>query len=170
MALNYSPRDAEKCLPTGDYQASLKTCEEKTSKAGNPMAVLTWEVYPDDQRPPVLVKDYVVLPDGTWKIKRLAQALGKEPDFKTGHFQPEDQIGCSILLELRVEQQEGFDDKNAVKAYKPLAKAEPATGTARVTTEAHGAVRKQWQALAAKSQQDKAPAFAPDEKEEDLPF
>jgi hypothetical protein len=171
MALTYYPKDAEKCLPAGDYQASLKHCEEKNSKAGNPMAVLTWEVYPDDSRPPVLVKDYIVLPDGTWKIKRLAQALSKETEFKNGFFQPEDEIGCSVLLQLKVEQQDGFDDKNAVKAYKSMGdKTKSATETNRIANKAGSSVKEQWQRIAAKSEEDVQPNFAPAQDTEDIPF
>lgn len=116
--MQYDSRDAVVCLNPGEYQGTLRKCEETTSKKGKPMAILTWEVYGDDRS--VFLKEYIVVPDGVWKIRKLAQAWHKEAEFSANTFQPEDMIGENLTLVLKIESQEGFDDKNIISAYKPF--------------------------------------------------
>ena len=146
MAIAYDPKDAIMVLPEGEYNAVLKKVEEKQSKAGNDMCVLTWEVHPEDARPAVLVSDYIVFPAFTFKLKRLAQSMGKLQEFEDKTFQPEDYQGSSTRVFLRVAKQDGYDDKNEIKSY--VAPTEPRS--------------KPW--IAAANVPAKEPAFAADEK------
>ena len=116
--IEYDPQDAVMCWPAGDYAAALKSAEETTSKAGNPMYVLTFEVF-DNERGSVQVKDYAVIPTMLWRVKRFAQAIGEEAAFLSGTFDPSKHVGDGCVVELEIEQQEGFDDRNRIKAYKP---------------------------------------------------
>lgn len=143
MAITYDPKDALMVLPAGEYNAVLKIVEEKVSQAGNNMAVLTWEVHPEDSRPTILVTDYIVFPKFTFKLKRLAKSMGKLEDFENKTFQPEDYIGSSTRVLLEVVQSDGYDDKNGIKSY--VTKSE-----------------KPWEAAAKAPHKD--PSFAPDEK------
>jgi len=115
--LNYNPKDAVQVLPEGEYNAVLEKYEEKVSQKGNQMGVLTWKVFPDNSNATPLVTDYITLPMFTWKLKRLAQSLGKEEDFKAGTFQPGDYQGTSTRLFIEVQSNEGYEDKNGVKTY-----------------------------------------------------
>lgn len=121
MALPYDPKDAVLVLPEGEYNAVLEKYEEKVSKKGNDMMVLTWKIFPSDERPGLLVTDYVVLPSFTWKLKKLANAMGRLKDFENQAFQPEDYVGQSVRVALTIDKQEGYDDKNAIGSYLPQA-------------------------------------------------
>lgn len=114
---NYNHKDAVTVLPEGEYNAVLEKCEKKESKKGNEMAVLTWRIFPEGSGATPLVTDYIVFPAFTWKLKRLAQSLGREDDFKSERFQPGDYIGSSTRVFLEVQQSDDFDDKNGIKTY-----------------------------------------------------
>lgn len=115
--IKYDPNDAVLCWPEGEYRATLETVEEKTSKADNPMYVLTFQAYNGDDS--IFVTEYVVIPKFVWKLKRLASALGVLTMFENGSFDPEAFIGHSLTVELTIEKQEGFDDKNRIGKYVP---------------------------------------------------
>ncbi len=121
MALTYDPKDAVTVLPEGEYNVVLEKYEEKISKKGNDMMVLTWKAFPADNRPPAFVTDYIVFPSLTFKLKKLAKAMGKMGEFEAKTFQPEDYVGASVKAFLKIDTQEGFDDKNAIGDYLPLA-------------------------------------------------
>lgn len=114
--IKYDPKDAVLCLPPGDYPATIDAVEEKQSKAGNDMYQVDFTVYTSgDKR--VRVTDYIVIPSFVWKLKRLARALGMEDAFKAGSFDPASQVGQNIVVTLDVEEKEGYDDRNTIKAY-----------------------------------------------------
>lgn len=129
MAWKYNPKDAESCLPEGEYEATVNSVTEGESKtSGNPMLTVGFAVYPPagGERK---VNDYIVNPSTLFKMKKIARALGEEDDFKAGTFDLADHIGANLTLVLDVQQQDGFDDKNNVKDYKPLARRTVASGT-----------------------------------------
>jgi len=118
MPLEYSPKDATTAWPEGDYQAALTGVEDTHAKSsGAPMQIWTWTVYHSDGRNQE-IKEYVTVPGGTWKIKQLAKALGKQADFDAGTFQADDHYNAIVIVELKIEKQDGFDDKNRVQKYK----------------------------------------------------
>lgn len=119
--ITYDPKDAVQTLPAGEYNAVLEKYEEKLSKKGNQMAVLTWKVFDANSDRTPFVTDYIVFPAFTFKLKKLAKSLGKLADFESKVFQPEDYVGASTRVFLDVESQEGYDDKNVIGNYLPLA-------------------------------------------------
>lgn len=124
MALDYNPKDAESAWPEADYDAILTGVKTTTSKVkpdgtgGNPMEVWTVQAYHPDGRTQDIL-EYVVIPGATFKIKQLAAALGKTREFEQGQFQAENYINASFTASLCIESQDGFDDKNKVKKFKP---------------------------------------------------
>jgi len=122
MPLTYDPADAVTVLPEGEYNAVLEKYEEKLSKKGNQMGVLTWKVFDDASERTPFVTDYIAVPAFVWKLKKLAKSLGREQDFKDGKFQPEDFVGTSTRVFIGVDKQEGYDDKNVIESY--VAKAD----------------------------------------------
>lgn len=126
MPLTYDPADAVTVLPEGEYNAVLEKYEDKVSGKGNQMGVLTWKVFDDASERTPFVTDYIVLPTFTHKLKRLAKSLGKEEDFRNKSFQPEDYVGTSTRVFLKVEKQEGYDDKNIIGHYVARANGEEA--------------------------------------------
>lgn len=128
MPVKYDPKDAVKVLPEGTYHGVLAAVEDKTSKAGNPMQVATWTVFgPNGQKRDI--RDYIVVPSCVYKLRNIARAIGEAAyaEFKSGAFQLDPLVGSlSLNLEIKVEQQDGYDDKNVIDAYKPRDPAETA--------------------------------------------
>lgn len=121
MAFTYNSKDASGALPDGKYPASLESCEEGVSKSsGCPMLTLKFKVYTPTGGERT-VSDYIVNPSTLWKMKRLAKALGKEADFKANTFQPSAHLGANLTLELDVQEDDQYGDKNNIKGYEPSA-------------------------------------------------
>lgn len=123
MAISYSKTDANKeCQMAGDYEATLAGYEEKVSKQSQkPMMVLNWKCFTPEGNE-FFLKDFIVIPDGVWKVKKIAQALDKLKEFEAEIFQPEEEIGCSLVLSVgvQVDKTGQYGDQNNVKAYKAL--------------------------------------------------
>lgn len=121
--IKYDPKDAVLCLPEGDYMATIEAVEEKVSQSGNDMHVITYTVYSGEKS--VRVVDYIPYPTMTWRLKRLAQALGQEAQFKAGKFDPEAYIGSNVTVTLEIQSQAGYDDKNRIKAWSAATVTKP---------------------------------------------
>lgn len=128
MAFAYNHKDAQKPVwPKGDYPAALMTTEEKVSSKGNPMLVLTFEVYNGDKS--VQIDDYIVNPSTIYKLKGLAVALGELAAFDADTFNADEFVGANLIVELDIQAGSGgFDDANKIKKYK--SKELSPTGTA----------------------------------------
>lgn len=116
MTIPYNPSDADpELLPDGTYPAVLVSCQEKQSKAGNNMYELSLSVYHGTHE--TRMREFIVFPAFTWKLKRLAHAFGKEDAYNTGTFTPDDCIGKNLNVEIVTERKEGQDPQNRIKAY-----------------------------------------------------
>lgn len=115
----YNPEDATSCLPEGDATLSIKSVEDKVSRAGNDMVVITFEAFVGERKG--LVTEYVVNPTTLYKLKQIAKALGPKAvgEFDAGKFDPAAYVGETLTAAIGIESQEGFDDKNKVKKYLP---------------------------------------------------
>jgi hypothetical protein len=117
MAFGYKPEDAVQVIEKGKYDATVTNCEETKSKKGKPMVVVKLKVYtPKGERS---LTDRLALPSFTWKLKRYAQAIGKEDSFKAGTFGPDDLIGENVNVELDVREQDGYEPQNEVRSVGP---------------------------------------------------
>lgn len=123
MAFRYNPKDADgDTFPAGDYPAVIEKVEEKTSKKGDAMLVITFRAYSGDRQ--TFVTDYIVNPASLWKLKKVAQSLGELPSFKDGSFDLDSHTGRNLTLTLGVEEAKGdFPEKNTVRGYKVAAPA-----------------------------------------------
>jgi len=130
MGMKYNPADAVNILPAGEYEAVLAKVEDKTSKKGNEMQVLTWQVFAADGKC-VNVTDYIVNPSTLFKLKKLAKAVGRLPEFEAGAFQAEQVVDCNIIVDVGIDSQPGFDDKNVIGNYKVLPTTTPAAAKPR---------------------------------------
>lgn len=126
--IKYNPADAVLCLPEGDYMATIAEVEERVSQSGNDMHVITYTVYAGERQ--VRIVDYIPYPSMTWRLKRLAQALGNEDAFKSGKFDPSECIGSNVIVTLEVQKQDGYDDKNRIKAWSVYSTAPVAVAPA----------------------------------------
>lgn len=136
--MRYNPKDAADAAQPGDYEATLTACTEGTSKStGKEMLTLNFTVYADRDRP---LKDYIVNPDGLWKLKKLAIALGQKAAFDAGTFDPADHLNSNLTVTLKVEESDEYGDQNKISGYKPLARAQTqpqrAAAPARASTAA----------------------------------
>lgn len=115
--IQYDPNDALACYPEGQYMATLQNAEETTSKAGNPMYKLEWKVYGPGEASMTLF-DYILM-DGkmTWKLKRLADALGQSDAFKARKFDPAAWCGHNITLDLDVRDDPKYGEQNQIRNY-----------------------------------------------------
>jgi hypothetical protein len=165
MPLQYNPKDASKTWDKADYEAVLINVEDKgTSSKGDPMELWTVEAYHPDGRRQV-IKDYVTVPGATFKIKQLADALGKGSEFAAGTFQAGDNVGASLIVNLTVEEgKDGYEDKNKVARYK-AARAGSGSPAAEPKTAMQSA-RERIQNRPAPAEPFGAPTF----KKEEIPF
>lgn len=119
MAIKYNPNEAALTWPEGVYKAHIEKMFEKTSKAGNEMIEVIF-VCRDRERGEMKVWDYIVIPKGLWKLKKIADAIGKPAAFESGNFNANDYVGENLQLELALDRRVGYADRNAVAEYLPL--------------------------------------------------
>jgi hypothetical protein len=112
--ITYNPKDASNVFPAGNYPATMIQCEETQSNSGNGMYALQWMVYNGEAKR--TIKDWIVLPSFTWKLKKLAAAFEMMDAFTAEKFNPEDCIGKNALIGLDIREYNG-EDQNYVKAY-----------------------------------------------------
>lgn len=134
MALNYNPKDAATCWDEGAYDASLVKVESGVSKSsGKDMEILHFRCYHPNGNEQT-IKDYIVVPSTLFKLKRLAIAIGQKAEFENGTFQAENYINSNVKVFLKVDRQDGFDDKNVIDKFvtevstnTPVATQQPRT-------------------------------------------
>lgn len=120
-------------LPKGEYPARITNAEEQTSKAGNPMLVVSLDVFDGDRTK--MVRDYIVTGGeypADWKIGHLVRSAGLDDD---GDLDPAMLIERPVRVKLKVKPAKGdYQEDNAVDDYleKPAdeAAAPPKSATA----------------------------------------
>lgn len=122
--MKYKAKDAAQTVPAGVYDASIKAYTETKkdgsqmqTKSGDPMCMVTFEVYVGERTR--FVSDYFSAGTMLWKYKNLAKAIGKEDEFKAETFTAEDYIGENLQLELTVEDDEKYGEQNRIKKFMP---------------------------------------------------
>lgn len=116
--MKYNPKAAVACLAANVYDASIDKMEAGTTKKGDKdMVTATLRLYTDlGER---TIKEWIVMPDFAWKLKRIAKAIGKLAAFDSGEFDPRDYEGEVLAVELVVEESEEYGDQNRIKAFLP---------------------------------------------------
>ena len=127
--------DSSRCLPKGQYLATIQSAVEKVSKKGNEMIELQLLV-PNPEEPqeqPRLVYDYV---SDAWmpgKIKNLMYAAGLEAQYERGNLDPVALREVEVKVDLRIEVDTTgqYGAKNKVADYipAPSSKEWPPKGT-----------------------------------------
>jgi hypothetical protein len=122
--VKYKAKDAAQTVPAGVYDASIKAYTETKkdgsqmqTKSGDPMCMVTFEVYVGERTR--FVSDYFSAGSMLWKYKNLAKAICKEDEFKAETFTAEDYIGENLQLELTVEDDEKYGEQNRIKKFMP---------------------------------------------------
>lgn len=136
-SFSYNPKDANSVLPEGEYEASILSVKEGTSQnSGAPMLTVTFTVYGEDRTPQL--RDWIVNPSTLWKLKKLAEALGKLDEFNGGEWLPEE--GANLRVKLSVEDDPNYGEQNRITGYladkpsgKPRTQRKPAAAGATHT-------------------------------------
>lgn len=120
-------------LPKGNYPFEVVGAEDTQSKkSGKDMIALNLRFFGTDGRP-LFVKDYL-LEAMAAKLRGFCEEVGVLDKYEAGTLCAEDCEGKAGYATLKIEQQEGFDAKNAVSRYgKPKVKDEDAANTALAT-------------------------------------
>jgi|SRR5690348_2998784 len=102
--------------PNGTYDFEVREATEKESKSsGAAMIELELWIYDQagDRR---LVFDYLVESVG-WKLRQFATSCGLLPQYDKGVLMANEMVGRTGKCEIAIRKQEGYADKNVVKAY-----------------------------------------------------
>lgn len=122
--MKYDPKDANNCLPAGEYDATLtaviNTDKEggplRSSKTQEPMEKIVYTVY--SEKGERVLYDYIVESAAAWKYKAIAKALGATAEYDNKTFEPANFTGHNLRLELKIEEYEG-QDQNKIKKVLP---------------------------------------------------
>jgi len=124
--LRYNPDAASGMLPVGQYEATVKLAKDKVSKkSGLDMIELILTVYgPDGLQ--VDVFDYLLSSDNwQWKVRHFCESAGL--DYARGELLADHCADQSVRVNLGIDKQEGYKDKNKVTDYLPRATTVSAT-------------------------------------------
>ena len=81
------------------------------------MLVITFEVHSEKRGKREVIER--IVETMSWRLKRIAQAIGAEASFLKGEFFANDYIGRHLLLTLTVEDHPKYGEQNRVKAFRP---------------------------------------------------
>jgi hypothetical protein len=105
--------------PKGVYDFEVADAQDSISKSGNEMIVLDLLVYNQHghQRK---MKDWLLelMPV---KLHQACQSVGLHAEYEQGTVQAHFFVGRSGKLHLGIDKKEGFDDRNKVTGYVPVA-------------------------------------------------
>ena len=104
-------------LPEGQYPFEISQAEEKLSKAGNEMIVLTVRVYKPDGTFN-LVTDYL-MESMAYKLRHCAEACGLVERYESGELDETLFVGKTGTLKLGIQKDKTgqYADRNSVKDY-----------------------------------------------------
>lgn len=121
-------RERQNVLPVGVYDISIRTAQEKTSRAGNAMLEVIVVVY--HERGEKIIIDYLVSNQQD-KLYAFAAALGLEDRYQAGEMHVEDIEGCTGKAKIGIEagKPDGkggtYPDKNRIAFYVDPARDKP---------------------------------------------
>lgn len=131
---NYEAQDDFTPIPPGTYTVEVTDSDVTYSKAGNPMASITFEVLGPSHAGRKLWDHFVLNNDvALRRLKGLAEAAGhRNPNYIRD---TEELHGLRCTVKVTIEEQEGYQPRNRITSYKPLERP-AAAGTARPTPPA----------------------------------
>lgn len=118
-------------LPAGDYDFEVLDAVDKVSKNGNEMIALKLGVFrPNGSKQ--YVNDFL-MEKLAFKLRHFAYAVGLGEKYEAGEMVAEDCKGRAGRVTVKIEEQDGYAPKNAVRDYvvigketvKPAANAKP---------------------------------------------
>lgn len=105
-------------LPKGEYSFDVISCEERVSKKGAPMLVLTLKLYDQSLQPRGRVTDYL-LESMPHKLRHAAYGCGIGDKYETGDLEPHDFNNATGVVRVGIQQDKTgqYPDKNVVLDY-----------------------------------------------------
>lgn len=124
-----SEETAAGCFPKGEYDASVKSAIEKTSKAGNPMIEVTLTVYGDGGAE-TEVRDWLLSTDnGQRKLQAFCKSADLWQTYQAGELSADSCTGINVKVKLGTETDDTYGPRNVVKGYVPRNAPEKPAGT-----------------------------------------
>lgn len=130
--MKYNPKDGDPfLLPEKWFDATL-TAEERVSKEGNNMIVVTSRVYHNAQPFDLLTYFVADNPSSLNRLKKLCAAV--DIDFDAGEVTANmfSGKGCKVQVKTQKSKDPQWDDKSIVAYFAPMDSA-PSTGSAPST-------------------------------------
>lgn len=117
--MKYDSKNASILIPEGVYTAELLEAEDKKSKKGNDMQVLTWLLITHEG--PRRLRDYIMA-DSNFALNRygkLADAFGESKAFDENRFDAANFISRTANLVVKIRPaKDGYDESNNIVDYK----------------------------------------------------
>jgi len=122
--MDFNPKDGAGVIAEGEYDAVIETAKEGMSKKGKKMLTLKIRVFAERE---AVINDYIVVPEGLFKLKKLCKAIDRIADFESGTIEVPSLQGASFKAVVAIEQDDSgqYDDKNVITGYKALETAAP---------------------------------------------
>lgn len=117
--MKFDPKQANTLIKKGEYDIEFSVVEQTKSKAGADMWKLTLKVWPGGGQRTMF--DYIVFPNGLWKLKQIAAATDQQAKFDSGEMEPGDIQGQSARATVDVKEDAKYGDKNIIVRYLPQA-------------------------------------------------
>jgi hypothetical protein len=100
-------------VPDGEYDATIVSAVEKSSKSGNPMMEVAVRVYvPGGQTVEIL--DWL-MEAMSWKIQHLSKAIGH--DFAAGSLDPADVMDRNVRVRVATQDSPQYGNQNRIGDY-----------------------------------------------------
>tara|TARA_R100000655_G_scaffold71369_3_gene109763 strand:+ start:1571 stop:2002 length:432 start_codon:yes stop_codon:yes gene_type:complete len=118
MTFMFDPNKVEEknfiCLPKGEYEIRIENVVQKKSKAGNDMLELLLTAFTNEGQK-VTIYDYIVNPNGLWKLKTICKSVGLAFD---GTLEEHLLVGKTLraFVDLRPAT-EKYPEKNQITSY-----------------------------------------------------
>jgi hypothetical protein len=105
--------------PKGEYPFSIVAAEQKTSKKGNEMIVLSVQIFNAEGRVRTL-NDYLLdMPEMAHKLRHAAVVCGLEDKYNAGTLEPFDFVDKTGVAKVGIQKSkdEQYADKNVINDY-----------------------------------------------------
>lgn len=116
ISLDFSSVKGFDPVPEGTYVARIEKAEEKTSKAGNPMIQVTYEIIDGDQSGRKVFESYPLMENVLWKLQQLLTSLGIDAMSDLELDLNSDLLGKVVSLDVTITQYNG-KESNSIKSH-----------------------------------------------------
>ena len=138
MAFNYDPEQATNAWPAGQFEAAIIKVEEDLSKkTGDPMLKVSIEIYGTGKTTgqKTTIVEYITAPPpgsgrkgSLFKLKSIAAAVGLVEKFKAKTLKPKELVGKTMLVDVEIEEDPKFGDKNVITSFGKLERLSKVVG------------------------------------------